>query len=566
MNNEFVLADSLGRIQGTGRFNNHNSVIVNSHRIFLPEHLRDMDIQPTSSNRYLIDTNEVNPLKDSSNLISQKKYSSNLTNISPPQSFDSIKHKFMNPNYQGKNILSSATKPNHAQTIEKLFYGRIDKTNPFSQNAKFDNGYNNYKQPNLFDNNNTNEYKSNKMYSSHTPDVNYSYSFQKHIPKSCDFHSIYNTNENKAYLKPSMSIAPNNILKNTNNYIVVEKKDFSQPTYLDFYTLSDLEQPKKRFDDEVMEEIANIQRLNPDQYTVLDAMSVVEYSYKRHWNVVHNTSICESIKVIDRFDTDPYQGLFCLFSGIGEANKVVEYCQDKFPELFHRSLRYNPKRMLPYKPQNDSSSEMSEFSLRNEIKLRRKGVKTTTETLLLNTYLKLDDDLKYMKCLNTGCTAVTAFITQEEETITGFVQNHRVLYIANLGDVRCLLITSGGAKRLSTLHTVNNDDELKRINTSGGVIYNKKVYGQTEITRALGVMNLKQYGVTAVPDVTKLYLNELDRYLVIGNSGIFEALSEGDVIYLCNSSNSTETIVANIIKNASLRSHKSNLSCLVIKL
>ena len=50
--NSYVYGDSLGRMTGNGRFNNVNSIIVNSHRIFLPKSLKEKEQEPEIKNNY----------------------------------------------------------------------------------------------------------------------------------------------------------------------------------------------------------------------------------------------------------------------------------------------------------------------------------------------------------------------------------------------------------------------------------------------------------------------------------------------------------------------------------
>ena len=129
-----------------------------------------------------------------------------------------------------------------------------------------------------------------------------------------------------------------------------------------------------------------------------------------------------------------------------------------------------------------------------------------------------------------------------------------------------MLVNSTNIKKLSTIHNLSSPNERKRVDNSGGLIYNNKIYGQLYLTRCFGMQKMKQYGVTVVPDVTKTYLNDRDRYVVIGNKGIFDVLGEGDILLICNQSRTTEDIVNNLIQNALNRNTRENLSCFVIKL
>ena len=135
-----------------------------------------------------------------------------------------------------------------------------------------------------------------------------------------------------------------------------------------------------------------------------------------------------------------------------------------------------------------------------------------------------------------------------------------------LGDVHCIVISKTRANKLTKNHNIENKDERKRIENIGGVIYDEKIYGQENLTRAFGMFNLKQYGISCIPETVKISLSPLDRYIIIGTKGIFESLTYGDLHSICNNTESTETIIKNIIQNCINRFTRENLGIIAIKL
>ena len=487
--NSYTYGNALGRIQGNGRFNNVNSIIVNSKRIFLPEKYKENNEERNSR--------KVSYLNSAQRQLEPSTITSNERKYNLPTSFDSIKNKYFVPQYQRVNVSSSLNKNDF---IEKIFYD-----------------YKKYNAPPInYSNTNIANIPKQNFSSYSTADIS------NPMNRSYDFHS----QDPLFPAKPSMYLTPN-ILRNTSSY------------------LSKINEIKHQKD--------LTKKQSPQAYTSVTSSSVKEYSYKQTKNEKYQLNIFEFSTAIDKFDSSFHQGLFCLFSGIN-GKEVAQYCSENLPELFQRNLRYNPKTVLPFKDTNEKSER------------KRRGIRTSTETLLLNTFLKLDDDIKYMNCFDIGATSCVVFLTKEKENITGFEEVKKVLYCTNCGEIQCLVINSTSVKRLSAMHNLFNQREKKRIDTSGGVIYNNKIYGQISLTRCFGMFKMKQYGVTVVPEVTKIYLNERDKFVVIGNKGVVDVLSEGDILLICNQKNTTEEIVEDIIENAIKRNTRENVSCFAIKL
>ncbi|KAL2510733.1 Protein phosphatase 2C family protein [Abeliophyllum distichum] len=90
------------------------------------------------------------------------------------------------------------------------------------------------------------------------------------------------------------------------------------------------------------------------------------------------------------------------------------------------------------------------------------------------------------------------------------------------------------AKELTRDHHPDRDDERSRVESFGGHISNwggvARVNGQLAVSRAIGDIHFKSYGVISVPEVTDwLPLTVNDSYLVAASDGVFENLSPQDV-------------------------------------
>lgn len=89
-------------------------------------------------------------------------------------------------------------------------------------------------------------------------------------------------------------------------------------------------------------------------------------------------------------------------------------------------------------------------------------------------------------------------------------------------------------KELTRDHHPDRDDERSRVETSGGYVLEwggvPRVNGELAVSRAIGDVSFKSYGVISAPEVTDWQpLTANDSYLVAASDGIFEKLSSQDV-------------------------------------
>ncbi|CAM8890284.1 unnamed protein product [Rhodiola kirilowii] len=89
-------------------------------------------------------------------------------------------------------------------------------------------------------------------------------------------------------------------------------------------------------------------------------------------------------------------------------------------------------------------------------------------------------------------------------------------------------------KELTRDHHPDRDDEKSRVETAGGYVYDStgapRVNGKLAVSRAIGDVSLKRYGVISSPEITDWQqLTDNDSYLVVASDGLFESLSTQDV-------------------------------------
>lgn len=77
--------------------------------------------------------------------------------------------------------------------------------------------------------------------------------------------------------------------------------------------------------------------------------------------------------------------------------------------------------------------------------------------------------------IDNGCSATVALIVKSK------------LYVASVGDSKCIISINGDAYEMSVDHTPINELELKRILTAGGIIsQNGQINHGLNMSRALG--------------------------------------------------------------------------------
>lgn len=110
------------------------------------------------------------------------------------------------------------------------------------------------------------------------------------------------------------------------------------------------------------------------------------------------------------------------------------------------------------------------------------------------------------------------------------------LAIGHVGDSRAILCREGFAIRLSEDHVPDNHREKARIQGNGGMVSHNsqgvwQVNGRLSMTRSLGDIELKKYGVTADPFIaTKNLKHGKDAFLVLTTDGVNFVLNDQELI------------------------------------
>ncbi|XP_059302667.1 putative protein phosphatase 2C 76 [Lycium ferocissimum] len=170
--------------------------------------------------------------------------------------------------------------------------------------------------------------------------------------------------------------------------------------------------------------------------------------------------------------------------------------------------------------------------------------------------------------LYSGSTAVVALI-----------YNKKHVLVANVGDSKAFICSektqSLEAKELTEDHNAHRLDERARIEASGGKFeffpnYVPLLMGHFPMTRAIGDVPLKKYGIIATPEVTDwVKLTSKDEFLVVASDGIFESLSPQqvcDFLYEAEDHEDLSLLAKQIVQKAFSEGSRDNLSVVLVPL
>jgi len=129
-----------------------------------------------------------------------------------------------------------------------------------------------------------------------------------------------------------------------------------------------------------------------------------------------------------------------------------------------------------------------------------------------------------------GATAVVALLIRGDNP---------TLYVANIGDSRCVLCRQGESVSMSEDHKPDGLQERARIEAAGfHVTEEGRINGELNLSRAFGDYRFKrvpgkkpdEQPVSCVPEIFSVPLTNHDEYIVLGCDGIFERETNEQVI------------------------------------
>lgn len=145
------------------------------------------------------------------------------------------------------------------------------------------------------------------------------------------------------------------------------------------------------------------------------------------------------------------------------------------------------------------------------------------QNTLMQAFKTMDENLPQSKNKMIGSTAITTLISDLH------------IIVANVGDSRAVLSRGKKAYPLSRDHKPDERDEEQRIKQAGGKIWDfngRRVMGLLAMTRAFGDTSLKQFGVSADPEITILPRAMDDDFLILACDGLWDVISDEEACRL----------------------------------
>jgi protein phosphatase 1L len=244
------------------------------------------------------------------------------------------------------------------------------------------------------------------------------------------------------------------------------------------------------------------------------------FSYQEDKNLKYRQSMEDIGVMLPDFIPEKKYSLFGIFDGHG-GDDVVKYIKNRLPEIIKANITKN----------NNYDS---------------------IENNLTSSFHKIDEELKFYDSEHTGSTA----------TILLFQDN--IVYCANVGDSTAFIIYDNFIKKISIDHKCTDPKEEERILLNGGKITKNRVMGQLVLSRCLGDLYCKKYGVSNIPDISVNKLEGNVKYVVVASDGAWDVVKENELLQLSKNRKNAEGFCKDLVKLAIDKDTKDNVSCIVI--
>ncbi|KAF8787441.1 protein phosphatase 1K, mitochondrial-like [Argiope bruennichi] len=150
------------------------------------------------------------------------------------------------------------------------------------------------------------------------------------------------------------------------------------------------------------------------------------------------------------------------------------------------------------------------------------------------------------------------------------LRNSVELVIGHVGDSRAVLCRNGETKRLTTDHTADLKSEKERILKSKGTINTDNigrhlVNGRLAMTRSIGDLDLKPYGVSAQADTRSLEIKHgRDAFLILTTDGVNFAMSDQEVCDAVNTCHNPTEAAAFVTDQALQFGSEDNATVVIV--
>lgn len=99
----------------------------------------------------------------------------------------------------------------------------------------------------------------------------------------------------------------------------------------------------------------------------------------------------------------------------------------------------------------------------------------------------------------------------------------------------------------------------------GGFIVKGRVSGSLAVSRALGDLELKEQGVSNVPDIEEIELTNKTNFLVIASDGLWDVCEDQKAVDLVKGLDQANSMATTLVKYAKMNGSKDNVSVMILK-
>lgn len=170
-------------------------------------------------------------------------------------------------------------------------------------------------------------------------------------------------------------------------------------------------------------------------------------------------------------------------------------------------------------------------------------------------YKRVSDELKNQE---SGTTAVNFFIRDG------------IIYTANVGDARALIVGDEDFVVLTEDHRLDNSAERERIEKAGGIIsypYTVKGYRGLMPTRTIGDEYFRSVGIIPCPYTNSHHIMPHERVLIVACDGLFDVMDNHEVAEFVKRFESIDALAEELKKEVIInRMGGDNLTIIIIDL
>ncbi len=146
------------------------------------------------------------------------------------------------------------------------------------------------------------------------------------------------------------------------------------------------------------------------------------------------------------------------------------------------------------------------------------------------------------------------------------------LVVAQVGDSRALLCRDGEARKMSEDHCPSLPEERRRIEAAGGFVESDNigrhlVNGRLSMSRSIGDLDLKPFGVTPAADIRRRNIKHgKDRFLILFTDGVSYVLTDREVLDCISRCDQPQEAAEKLVDQALLFASEDNITVLVMPL